>query len=733
MIANFHNTVQGRRTIDAERRRLGQSLSDKWTEAEWIRQVPAHLRRDRQECGPVNGNQVRRSYSVYQRLLTEGRPTEWLDHSVLYLASAEYDIGVFIIYDSGYTPTSWYCERVGKDKEQHIVLFHRGGHYECVTYDGLSVFPSSHEFIVQMAQFAGAHPEQVPEDDVELQALEAREKEERALAIDQSPRLTVAAADNTDPVPILHVDHWEDSTINVAPQPAGDTESAPLLLATPRVAGRKKAAKRTPSTRANKSKAKRALILNDSAAAPDAEPDTASGSHDSIKQLPPLIAQVAEHGPLYERVSFHNHSQWRAANEPLWNAYRLASMTGQRGQLTPILLDILRLPQRVLPKLGRSGRAARRRAVAGTGRRLKSEAERLRARYDCPDPELKDRQQLQMSADTMADTVAQGAEQRPQQAALTAARKAIRRQAAGTTDDAADADTDADESARSEADSENEADEPFPSLNRLTRRHATDPDSKAARKADYFTQCGLTRKAAQVLHSTTQIADLRATAVQETMLRLHPQPPSGATLPTVPQAAPSCALEDDTGLRRLITQSDNGTAAGPSGWGGNMLAILERSDICRLGVIALLRDIINGELPDDARQLLASRLVALTKPSNDGYRPIAVGEVFYRLAAIVAVRRVSGEAASLLAPHQYGIGVAGGAEKILHSLQHELTDGDKRLSLLQLDITNAFNTCDRSRLLRELYGMTSLQSVFRIADFAYSQPSANTNPFSTKK
>ena len=44
--------------------------------------------------------------------------------------------------------------------------------------------------------------------------------------------------------------------------------------------------------------------------------------------------------------------------------------------------------------------------------------------------------------------------------------------------------------------------------------------------------------------------------------------------------------------------------------------------------------------------------------------------------------------------------------------------------MLQLDITNAFNTCDRARLLRELYGLSELQSVYRIADFAYHQPSA---------
>ena len=85
-------------------------------------------------------------------------------------------------------------------------------------------------------------------------------------------------------------------------------------------------------------------------------------------------------------------------------------------------------------------------------------------------------------------------------------------------------------------------------------------------------------------------------------------------------------LQDDVDMRRLLTQSDNGTAAGPSGWRGNMLAILAQSDICLLGVAALLRDIINGELPDEARQLLlSSRLVGHTKEERLSWRG---GELF---------------------------------------------------------------------------------------------------------
>ena len=90
----------------------------------------------------------------------------------------------------------------------------------------------------------------------------------------------------------------------------------------------------------------------------------------------------------------------------------------------------------------------------------------------------------------------------------------------------------------------------------------------------------------------------------------------------------------------------------------------------------------------------------------------------------MTVRRVSSEAAALLASHQYGIGAAGGAEKIVHSLQHELADSDKRLALLQLDMASAFHSCHRASLLAQLYALPGLQPVFRIADFAYSQPSA---------
>ena len=49
-----------------------------------------------------------------------------------------------------------------------------------------------------------------------------------------------------------------------------------------------------------------------------------------------------------------------------------------------------------------------------------------------------------------------------------------------------------------------------------------------------------------------------------------------------------------------------------------------------------------------------------------------MAELFYRMAAIRAVRSVMDVAAQLLGPHQYGVGVSAGCEHIVHCMQHSL-------------------------------------------------------------
>ena len=252
---------------------------------------------------------------------------------------------------------------------------------------------------------------------------------------------------------------------------------------------------------------------------------------------------------------------------------------------------------------------------------------------------------------------------------------------------------------------------------------AGDPDQQAAKRAQHHVRKGHLRKAAQVLYSNSTMADLTQPEVQAALRALHPALPADSDMPLLPADSPLMILEDDEVMTQLLRRSDNGSASGPSGWGGNMVSSLAESDICRAGIIALLKDIVNGKLPERARQLLlACRAVALNKPTG-GYRPIAVGELFYRLAGIIVVRKITGAAATLLAPHQHGVGVPSGAERILHSLQHTLTDKRAKLALLKVDIANAFNSCDRARVLRELYSTPQLSPMYRMADFGYAAPS----------
>ena len=113
---------------------------------------------------------------------------------------------------------------------------------------------------------------------------------------------------------------------------------------------------------------------------------------------------------------------------------------------------------------------------------------------------------------------------------------------------------------------------------------------------------------------------------------------------------------------------------------------------------------LNQLLSGTAHSLLApwlcgAPLTALKKPNSDGYRPIAVGEVYRRLASRLACEAVRHKLPSLLLPYgQVGVGIKGGLEAVIHSLR-EMVEGmkdDGKMCILKLDFMNVFNECDRS-------------------------------------
>ncbi|GJU92464.1 putative reverse transcriptase domain-containing protein [Tanacetum coccineum] len=110
-----------------------------------------------------------------------------------------------------------------------------------------------------------------------------------------------------------------------------------------------------------------------------------------------------------------------------------------------------------------------------------------------------------------------------------------------------------------------------------------------------------------------------------------------------------------------------------------------------------------GRCPPILAEFAASApLMHLLKLDNR-IRPIAVGTIWRRLVSKVAMKGVGKEMSKYLSDFQFGVGMSGGTEAILHSVNRELSEyhNDGSLAMLTVDFSNAFNLVDRSTLLHE--------------------------------
>jgi hypothetical protein len=151
-------------------------------------------------------------------------------------------------------------------------------------------------------------------------------------------------------------------------------------------------------------------------------------------------------------------------------------------------------------------------------------------------------------------------------------------------------------------------------------------------------------------------------------------------------------------FQRVLERLLRGSAPGLSGWTYDHLrAATGTSPTATTAILALMNLIINCTLPD-IPFLHASALIALAKPRGRGMRPIAIGEVWVRLASVCAMAACQ-DAGTALAPLQLGVGVPWGSQSVGHALRFGLSccPGDVTL---QLDFRNALNSVSRTALLQ---------------------------------
>ena len=153
-------------------------------------------------------------------------------------------------------------------------------------------------------------------------------------------------------------------------------------------------------------------------------------------------------------------------------------------------------------------------------------------------------------------------------------------------------------------------------------------------------------------------------------------------------------------LRRLKRRS----AAGLSGWKLEHVLHRRHNHHVLLLLTELSWRIASGQVPAAMQPFFfGARIVPVPKGAGGGVRPIAIGELFVKMAAKrLAMGPVVQRATQLLRErHQLGIGVSGGLEAAVNGAKAFLY-AHPDMVLLKLDLKNAFNSISRVLIRRRL-------------------------------
>ena len=150
-------------------------------------------------------------------------------------------------------------------------------------------------------------------------------------------------------------------------------------------------------------------------------------------------------------------------------------------------------------------------------------------------------------------------------------------------------------------------------------------------------------------------------------------------------AAPGATGWTNHTLKFLMAIKKNGNAEETSAMAGRIASVFNR--------------IYNGTMPEATRWLWTrSRSLLIPKVGTNGYRPLGIGDVWYRLLMRIPYSCVAKKLGESLAPEQLAVGIPGGCEigarvVQLHIRQEQQCPKDWRLApaTINVDVGNCFN------------------------------------------
>jgi hypothetical protein len=159
-----------------------------------------------------------------------------------------------------------------------------------------------------------------------------------------------------------------------------------------------------------------------------------------------------------------------------------------------------------------------------------------------------------------------------------------------------------------------------------------------------------------------------------------------------------------------------------SPWSNELIDITLKDDAGLHDSISILFNLMLSGKMLNATPWTTCRLVPLIK-LNGKLRPIAVGDTWLRFLGRIACPQVSRDVGQALLPHQYGVGIRGGAEKLIHQLNlvneymnavlthpEILPDSYNNMEeyledpivIMSIDIANAYNTIRRRPIYEQI-------------------------------
>lgn len=242
----------------------------------------------------------------------------------------------------------------------------------------------------------------------------------------------------------------------------------------------------------------------------------------------------------------------------------------------------------------------------------------------------------------------------------------------------------------------------------------TAPDT--TKTATKLVESGHLGSAARIL-----AGDAKAMEIDDRVLeQLEAKHPRGPEKPFGRKAGPKQGKNiTEEGIRETLNTFAIGTAPGVSWWTVPLLkSVMQRTSVVKF--LTILCTSITSATALGQAMLRTSPLIALKK--DDGsVRPIAVGELIYRLCAKAILRSYFHTDFLLL--YQLGVKSPGGVEPIVRTAERALEGSleAEYTHLASLDATNAFNRVDRKVMADAVEKHAPV--LWRTCKWAYGEPS----------